>query len=275
MIAVTDVKSHLIGLGPWLEAAALSKYQFDDSVIANKSIACIRDFERKCKFRINPIQIVGNPDGTYDDGQPQYSTIGPNALTPYASTLIYEDGYAYRRSMAQEYFTIELRAWPVQTVQRVRVAIGHTTVFTMPSNWYSIERKPGTFSIQPVYGPLLISSLNAFSALEFTFGPKDYLRNSVFVDYTSGLGNVAPNWQTLAEFSDLYRCLTQMTALQILYDIAQLADAGLIQVSAGGDTRSYSRFKDRKEELKGLTDDFMSNFTTDETPPVLLGSLGG
>jgi hypothetical protein len=262
MIEVTDVKSHLVGLGPWLDAAAQCKFRYDDKVIATKKIPqVVRTLERETLFRINPIQVVSSPDGTYDSGQSNYSTL------PSGRMLLIEDGYTYRREMAQEYFTIQLRQWPATTVQRVRVVIGTSTVFTMPAIWYSLESKTATFSIQPVYGPLLISSLNAFSALEFTFGAKDYLRNAIKVDYQAGL---PVGWESLSEFADIYKWVCQAIALQILEDVSELADAGLISVSAGGDTRTYSRFKDRKEELKAAVDNFRTTLQEQETP-VMLG----
>ena len=261
MIQVTDVKQHLVGLGPWLSAAAQSQFAYDDNVIAGKAVQCTRDFERRTKFRVTPLQICSSPDGTYDQGQQQYSLVN-------GSTLLIEDGYEYRRDMAQEYFTVQLRQWPAVKVQRVRVVIGSQTVFEMPTDWYSLEQKPGLFSIQPVYGPLLISSLNAFSALEFTFGPKDYLRNCIKIDYLAGLTNLVPggDWPSCSEWSDVYRCITQMTALQVLNDVAELADAGLASVSAGGDQRAYTRFEKRKIELQQAIDSFIETLTWQETP---------
>lgn len=68
MVPITydGVIAHLSGVDQWLAAAAASTANYDQARIERQIPAWIRDFERKAQFRVMPIQIVGAPDGTYE-----------------------------------------------------------------------------------------------------------------------------------------------------------------------------------------------------------------
>jgi hypothetical protein len=129
---------------------------------------------------------------------------------------------------------------------------------------------------------LVNASLAAFAQLSIGYGSFDYLPNGIQVDYVAGLpdGWASDNgdFELSAEWADVLRSLEEYCALSVLYDIAQLPDAGLRSVSmsggGGGESLNYTRFEDRKGELEAAFEQFKSNLVDQETP-IMVGFIGG
>ncbi len=67
-VTANQVFDRLVGLERWRAAAAAKGY--DDAKVSALIPAWVRRFERETTFRVNPVQIVTGPDGTYDAGTP-------------------------------------------------------------------------------------------------------------------------------------------------------------------------------------------------------------
>ena len=65
-VTVEGIKDKLVGLDPWFAAAAAAGVNYDDDKITSYIDRWTRRFERDTTFRINPVQVVSAPDGTYN-----------------------------------------------------------------------------------------------------------------------------------------------------------------------------------------------------------------
>ena len=88
-IRYEDIMLHLVGLDAWLTAAGRSLSRLDRPNIERQIPLWIRNFERETQYRINQVQVVSAPDGTYDT-----PTTGAGTLTS-AGALITGTGTAF------------------------------------------------------------------------------------------------------------------------------------------------------------------------------------
>ena len=253
-----DIKSHLVGLDNWLEAASRSKANYDDRRIETAIPQMIRRFERDTQFRINPIQVCMNDDGAFP--------------APTGFTKLVESPLAFYQSLGPEYLVTTLRARPVNLVQRIRVMLSPSeTVVELPAEWYRWDTKAGRVWVVPSSGASVISSVTyAYSVLQFGMGSKDHLPNGLAIDYQAGL---PVDWADSVEWSDLRYVLEQFCARRVLDDISHVYSPGQdsknISADGLGLSRNYTRFQDRKAELDANIAEFKETFTAQETPVLL------
>lgn len=263
-ITVTDIKARLVGLESWLRVAAQSSSRYDDSSIEALIGPTVRRFERETQFRINPIQIVtrGDRDGTYAADGEQYDATG-------TYEVVEADPYSYYHEDSLEYFKFTLRERPVRSVQRCRITLGPgTTYWQLPSDWFRFESKTGRFWLLPYTATAAFyGGAVGFAIMQTGLSNRSSIPMIVHFDYIAGLPD---NWGTLNEWSDLLRCLQECCALQVLNDIAELYDAGLlsagIQGEGFGQSSEYSRFVQRKQELMQSVGRFQATLRDQETP---------
>ena len=261
-VTVEEVKAHLAGLDPWFTAAQAGGAAYGESRIATRIPQLIRQFEIDTQFRITPAQIICNPDGTYDN---------------VAGVVLQEDAYPYYPQLAgAEFLVTTLYKRPVRAIQRVRVMLGPTTtVITLPSQWYRVDRRTGRFWIVPYQGPatLIINQVD-YAIAQVTFGGRDQMPATLAFDYTVGLvdqwwdGTAQPSLSY--EWSALKLNLEKYCALQVLKDISQTFDAGLVGKSVGADGASqswnYDRFQGRMDMLTQDIMNYQESLRQQETP---------
>lgn len=259
-VTVQGIKDRLVGLGPWLDAAANlpAPYAYTDAKIAGVIPAMVRDFERKSRIRTSLTQFSTNPSGAYP-------------ATP-AVPLVEEDPSDYYVDAAAAYFRVSLKNRPVQKLQRVAVYAGDQLIYEIPTNWLSLKKREGVLFTIPTYGSLMVNAgITAFAQLSVAFGSYDYIPNALHLDYVAGL---PAGWETSDEYADVLRALQEYCAYAVLNDIAHLADAGLSAFSAsgggGGQSLSYTRFADRKAELLQSVTQFCDEIKEQESP-ILFG----
>ena len=270
-IVYSDVVRHLVGLDSWLTAAAASATQYDANAITTLIPEMIRRFEEETQFRINQVQVVSNPDGTYDAG-----VLDGTGLSKDGSIPLYIDTpYLYEVALAQDYLRTHLRLRPIVQVQRLRLMLNTAqSVLTIPPSWFRVEPRNGLFTIQPVSGAVAVGgSVAAYAVMLSTFGNLQYVPQLMAFDYVAGL---PIGWQTTAEWMGLKRALSQYCAYAVLQDISELYDAGLSGKSIGTMGRSeslqYSRFQNRKKELYEAAISYQA-IVKDQYRPVLLGAV--
>lgn len=254
-ILASDVKKHLVGLDPWLQAAAASPQKYDDRYIESQTQAFIRRFERESQFRINQTQFCSFPDGTYDQ-----TTEIP---------VVIEPAYPYYSVDWAEYGNIVLYERPVIQVQRMRFLWNQTDeIYEVPQSWIHWNNRSGNFWIVPFTGAALVTgAIFGFAILQFVYGAKGHIPDICSFDYIAGL---PLNWQQNPDWADLKRGLEEYCALGVLEDIGYMYDAGLTSKSinsyGAAQTLNYDRFMMRKEELRKRTQDLMLLFTQQDVP---------
>jgi len=264
-VTVKDVYNRLVGLDRWLDAAANSKAKYDEDTILETIASSIRKFCREVQMRIDAVQVVSVPDGTYDVG----------AVYP----IYNEPAFPYQDSLGQEFMVTTLTQRPIITVQRVRVMLGpKDIVFSIPPDWFRWNAITGRFWMVPVRGTVSLSGGAAsFAYILQQLANTSSLPTAVAFDYQAGFPT---DWQAdstqSAEWSDLKRSLSEIAALQVLNDISHTFDAGINQKSMGADgatqQTAYSRFQDRKQELMESVASFRSTLMDQETP-ILMGFI--
>lgn len=268
VVTPIDVRRRLVGLDQWLDAAALSHAEYTDAEIARIIPHALRRFERESQFRLSQIQVVANPDGTYNHPNMEMSADGN-------LPLYVEDPYPfYPETARHEYLVTTLQHRPVASVQRVRIMIDPSIpVIVLPSHWYRIDRRTGRFFLVPWSGSYQATSTAAAFPLIFDWGNRKMIPHALAVDYIAGLPD---GWQAKHEWGDLLRCLHEVCALEVLNDISNTFDAGIAAKAVGADglsqSRQYDRFQLRKQELQMSIDKFLQTFKAQETP-VLLTSV--
>lgn len=178
-----------------------------------------------------------------------------------------EFGYPYYSTNGTEFFNTTLRQKPLLSVQRLRLMYnGVQLIYTVPPNWYSIDKKSARFYVLPNAGA---TSLMAAQAVLLSYGiaMSDHLPNFLFFDYQAGLPT---GWETSHEWSDILQVLSEYCANKVLEDIAHVVGPGVTgkNVSAAGLSQSlnYDRFQTRKAELIASTQKFIANLVSQETP---------
>lgn len=268
-VTVADVKTKLVGLDPWLCAAAQSDAAYDDARIAREIPAMIRRYERETQFRVNQAQVVANPDGTYNNAGLTTNLAGD-------MPLVVDAAYPYYRRLAmEEYLVTTLQHRPVQQVQRVRIMLSPTdSLLHLPAPWYRVDGRSGRLWIVPYQGSVLVTTnLIGLTILQAAFAGKDFLPNSIAIDYIAGLPS---GWTSNPEWADLRRSLEEYCALAVLNDIGEMFDAGMLSKSisadGAGQSLNYDRFARRKQELQMSVERFQQTLQAQETP-FLLGAV--
>jgi hypothetical protein len=274
-IAPVDIKAQIVGIGPWLTAAAAlpSPQTYDDDNITTVIAKVIRKFEQETSFTINPVQI--------------WTHVTRDNPNPYGLYVMREDPYDFNTPDSNEYFRIKLRHHPIYKMQRVRVMFGSLTVYTIPWEWYQIKERAGIFHVITQFGSLAVSSAAAaFALIVAGFGWKDYMSNALAVDYICGLPdanagnlgagngpgdclNAGMSWYDAPEWQALRLCIEKYAAAEMLKNIANLADAGLRAVSTSGagasEALEYTRFADKIAELMNDVNEFKATLEDQES----------
>lgn len=282
-ISIQGVLRHLVGLDYWLNAAATSRARYDDAAILATVPAVLRRFERDTLVSLTPRQVITFNDGTYANVALAF---GAGGTATNGLRIKWEDAYPYYPKDAEEYLAVPLKTRPVWNVQRCRIMLGSRDILDLPPQWFVVDAHSGRFQIIPVSGTMYGSSLTAgYALLQMGFGSSQYVPHSLHFDYVAGLNGILTDpvtqavtyggWWADPDYSDLLRVVEEYVALQVLNDIAHVADAGLSgkSVSGGGSGESYSytRFMDRKAELQKDIDAFTSTFGDQESPIQVAG----
>lgn len=244
-INVPGIKSHLVGLDPWLRAAATSEAGYNEDAIQSRIPAMISLFEKETQYRVHPVQVACNPDGVY-------ATPGATLDVSNQYEVLIDPPYPYIEQEAEEFFFTYLRWRPILQFQRCRLMLDPSTiVMQIPDAWNRVEPRSGRYSIMPVSGGMsIIGATTAIAALRLAFGYKTYMPQVVCFDYIAGL---PVGWEQLRHYADLKIKLEEYAAYRVLCDISELFDAGKLAktISADGltQTTQYSRFEKRKAEL--------------------------
>lgn len=300
-MTAVQVQRHLVGLDSWLAAASQSIAVYDDNYIESLVVPAIRLFETETHYRIEQVQISSLPDGAYAPAP----TAGAYAPAPLSAGLLasnqigamggvggtmtltdsstfpyeIESPYAYWTNDQQSYGRLMLNQAPVLAVQRVRVAWSADpadTFYKLPEEWIRWNPETGEFWLLPVKGSSVFSAAAAaYQILNLQFAGKDYVPGIMSVDYVVGLPS---NWQSQRQFSHFQRKLEECVAYQVLEDISEAYDAGLMNkaISAMGWNQglNYSRFQQRKAELLKSIQDFKKQVQL-ETEGVMMDCLIG
>ena len=264
----SDILPLLAGLDPWLQQAAESGAEYNSQKINSLVPQWTRRFEREVQFRINPVQVVSNPqqnDGYY---APINSQTGVSMDNTNTYEVVVESGYPYFAHEAWEYLKVQLNERPVQQIQRVRLMLGNSVAYSFPSEWIFVDQRSGLFSLIPAVGAAsVVNAAIAFATLQISFGQRDYLPMAICFDYIAGLPT---GWQFTSEYSDYRRILCEYCALKILEDIQYVYDPGVASkgISTGGASQNvqYDRFMNRKAELTKSVNDFKAELQGQETP---------
>lgn len=260
-LTVQGVKKRLVGLESWLRVAARPEIGYTDSTIEAVISARVREFERITRFRINPVQVVTRRDGVY-------AVEGERLDVTDTYEVVDEPAYHYHRPDALDYMHTTLKNKPVRQVQRVRIILGTQTI-DIPSQWYNLDGKSGKFYIVPYNAGVI--SITGYT-LAISVMRSAYVPAVVHFDYIAGLPD---NWRETSEWSDLTIHLEEFAALQVLYDISELYDAGTmhtaIQTTGIDQSLDYSRFASRKQELEAKVDKFHKTIMAQETNILLTG----
>lgn len=265
-ITIADVKSHLLGLETWLSRADECA-GYDDARIAKNLVGRIREFERMIQFRVNAVQVVTEKDGTY---------VEEGATRNLDDTLeVFQDSpMPYYSDDSIEFFKVRLREKPVQTVQRIRLKIASQTLMEIPPDWFVFDQNSGKVWLHPYSGSVSIQGTYiAFATIQLSFGNRRAVPALIHADYIAGLPD---GWEELNEWQDLRIALEEWCAIQVLGDISELYDAGLLSKSVSGEgfqqTLNFSRFQKRIENLTNKVMRFADDFKA-QTTGILLDSL--
>lgn len=262
ILTVQDIMPRLIGLGQFRIAASAEGY--DDAYI-NSSIVpqAIRAFENDAKFRVSPIRVVTDDDGTFTTG--------------YTGTVLHRDMQPYNYVQSRFFLRFQALEWPIREVLRFRVELsrGHPIV-TFPLDWVHFETRTGYVWIQPVTGHVTsaASATVAWNILEnFRHGKFDSLPQSIALDYEAGLPD---GWQSDPEWADVFRALTARAARMILSDWSQTFDAGITQKSITGlginTSVQMTRFADRIAALAAEEREIVETLKGNSVP-IMIGSV--
>jgi hypothetical protein len=236
-ITVADVRSRLVGLDQWLNAAALTGY--DDARITSDLPGYVRQWERATVMDLTPRRVVSAAADLA-----LYDLTGVNSVV--------EDRYPYYRSTSTtQFLNTTLQHKPVQQVDRARMMLGNVPVFSIPTQWIQIDRRSGRFWMVPYSGDVTAIMYSAWAEVRMSLGYQDYVPNALAFDYVSGISaaDLASD-----EWADVRLSVSDWAAYRVLCDIAEMFDAGIISKALGSDgiqqNLQYSRFAARKDELK-------------------------
>lgn len=262
-----SVIDRVVGLDQWLQAAARSGAAYDTGKIDLLIPGWIRRFEEQAQYHVHPMQVVSNPDGTYNS---------PDMTTDLSGTyeLLVDPPYPYYAETAMKFLRASLRRYPVRNVQRLRLMLSpDVSVLSIPPSWFRFQ-KTGQFNIMPVSGTLAIGGgYLAASVLDMGFGGQGYVPQLMAFDYLVGLPD---NWQTLRIYSALQYALQQYCAAFLCEDICETFSAGMPQVSISVDggasqTWDYDRFQGKKKSLLDQAMEYQDILIRNEQP-VYLGA---
>ena len=257
VVSVEGVKSRLAGLDSWLAAAATCEARYNDERIAADIPARIRQFERETQFRVNQVQVCTERDSSYA-----------------SSGAVFEGRYPfYWEGLTREWLLMTLRCRPVQRIQRLQLYLGEQLMMVLPTQWLRFDGRTGRVWVIPVTGSPTTAAVLTHLAL---FMPQwRALPDCVAIDYVAGL---ADGWESdpvlSVEWADLRVALENYCALQVLKDLAELYDAGLLSKSIGADGVSqgvqYSRFQQRIVQLENDLQVYKETLAHQEVPVSLV-----
>jgi len=275
-VTAADVHDRCVGLAVWFRAARESAEEYDDVKINRRIPKLIRRFEREAQYRINQVQLVTYPDGTYDGGtltDPVSATTVP-ANKAGTMPLIVENPYTYFAADSYEYLRQTMRERPVQQIQRLRFMWNaNDLIYSVPQSWIHFDSKAGRMWLLPVSGQAIVGNAAvAFQALNLAFGFKSYVPNIICFDYIAGL---PAGWQNGNEWADLLDALTSYVSVYILDDICEMFDSGLLSKTINSEGANwniqYERFVRKRKELMSNAASYMETLKAQETPFMLGG----
>lgn len=274
-VSVADVKKRLVGLDLWLRAAANSDARYNNDAIQATILTAISELEHELQYKIMPVQVVNQPDGTYN-----HATNPTNA--DGTLPLVVESSGPYYLWHSQEYFNITLNYRPVIEVQRLRIMLTTTNaIYEMPSSWIRFQADSGQVNIVPVSGAQQLSGLTlAFTQYQLMLAGRQHIPNVFAVDYKAGLlegWNDATSVNYKPHLLGLHRCIAEKCALQVCRDITEVFDAGILSKTLSGEgineRREYDRFARKRDMLEESVERFSATWRAQHAP-VLLGAFG-
>lgn len=268
-VTVDGVKRRLPGLHGWLSAAAASPAKYDDTAIASVIRATGSEFTMRTDAHVSPLQIVMNPDGVYD-GAGSEAVEQNYPVTEYNPLPYFQDD-------SESFFRVTLPLAPVRKVQRLRLMLGSQIVYNVPPEWFQVNKQTGEFHIIPAGRSASIASYAGAWQASAAMGSTQR-RNVPAVCAFDFIAGLPDGWELSPTNAVLLLRLEEKAALQVLRDISELYDAGLVSasVSSFGNTQqlNYSRFKERKGELRATTEEFEDTYKTKKgAGPIMLSGL--
>lgn len=244
-ITVRGMKSHLVGLNPWFEAAA--QEGFGDEEIRDTILDCINEFQNQSRLRVCPSQIVMDDTGVYN------GTFGVEAVPGLELPLIVEryDRLPFYPDSADQWFRTELPANPVRKIQQVQFYLGKKVIYDVPQDWIIFDYAEGTLHLLPFWGALnsVMSAVGA-SIVMGGNAPSYGTPQAMAITYVAGLPD---DWNRQPRWSYIRQGLERWAAHAVLEKIAEVFDPGLTNSAASAfglsQQANYTRFQQRKGEL--------------------------
>lgn len=262
ILTVDDVLPRLLGTGEFRRVAASEGYT--DAHINNRVIPdAIRSFERDTRFRVSPIRVITDDDGSF------------SADSTYP--ILRRDMQPYNNIEQRFYLRFQALEAPIRSILRLRLqlAAGHP-LMTIPNDWVQFEARTGYVWMQPVTGSAISAGTAAASFAIFEamrLGRYNVLPQSIALDFEAGLPD---GWQSDQEWGDVFRALTCRCAIAILRDWSQVFDAGITNksVTALGISQSVqmTRFADRIEALQREEREIIEGLRG-ESVPIMMGVI--
>ena len=248
-ITVNGVKTHLIGLRPWLDAAADEGY--DDAQIRITIQDSIAEFQNESRLRIVPSQIVMEDSGVYDGTNLITDTTGLD-LTDAPLTVERYDRLPFYPDSASQWFRLELPANPVREIQSLQFFLGPNMIYDVPKGWIVFDRAEGTLHLLPFFGHLQSVMSAVGASIVLGAGSPSYgTPQALAVNYVAGLPN---DWTKQPRWAYLRPGIEKWAALAVLEKISEVFDPGLsgsgVSAFGLGQQANYTRFQTRKQELE-------------------------
>lgn len=253
-VTFQGIRSKLAGLDPWLAAAGRTDARFDLTQIERDIPARVRRFERECRLRLSPVQVVSASDGVYP--------LEGNTL-PVVTTA----AQAQFREDTSGGWAITLAERPVRQVQRVRMLYGQRSLWTVPAEWVNADARSGRLHLiaHGGSGTLTLGYPGAMWIGRSLWQGADR-PHAVAVDYIAGLED---GWQDSPQWADLHDALEEFCALKVLEDISEVFDPGMLATGFGSDglnqSLQYDRFERRLNQLRASVEAFKETFIAQES----------
>lgn len=182
-----------------------------------------RDVERRLGVLLNPTKIVCNPgpEDEYDMAEPPYD---------------------YNLRQYQNWGFVQLRQWPILTVDRVRLVLPNgQTVVEYPKEWVKVYPKVGQINIVPYTGSPTVMSVASAGSGGYPLLTGQFARNfpqAIHIDYTAGLGRYVDGVWTIPE--DIRAVIGKIASIDILGIAGDAILAGVAHISTSVDGLSES-----------------------------------
>jgi len=248
VVTTSQVKTHLLGIAPYIAAAASTEGFIEADFYAENVVAAEAEFERDTRILLTPKTIRMNPDGesSYD---------------------IEEEPLDLHRAFSRRSIRFHLRRRPVIEILSMRYEFNDEfSVLDFPSTWLRLKKRLGVVSIVP-YGTAGIAAASAgglmfMPHLGYWAYPGGVIPRFVAIDYRAGYENPEDD----DEYADLCMGLAAMAAERVLRRARGLLPNS---VTLDGFTQNFDTVERRLEDLEKQKLAFLKKYKHRERPFVL------